>query len=151
MTKNITWQCSEFEDLSVSQLYALLKLRQDVFVVEQACVYQDIDALDQSAWHVQGFIAGELVAYSRVLGPNTRFEEPSIGRVIVAPSFRIDGLGYQLMSASMALCHEKFPARPIRISAQVHLKDFYGKLGFSVCSDVYDEDGIDHVEMISSD
>ena len=120
MTKNITWQCSEFEDLSVSQLYALLKLRQDVLVVEQVCVYQDIDGQDQSAWHVQGFIAGELVAYSRVLGPNTRVETPSIGRVIVAPPFRIGGLGYPLKSASMPSCDEKSPHQPILTSAQVH-------------------------------
>jgi len=149
MTKNITWLCCEFDELSGPQLYAILKLRQDVFVVEQTCIYQDIDDKDQFASHVQGFCDGKLVAYSRILGPNTRFNDPSIGRVIVDPLQRSKGMGYRLMTESMSSCREKYPKNKIRISAQLHLEQFYGKLGFKTCSDVYDEDGIEHVEMIT--
>jgi len=149
MDNDISWQCSAFAELSNEQLYALLRLRQEVFVLEQNCLYQDLDGNDQLALHIQGYRSGKLVAYSRILCPNTRFKEPSIGRVIVSSCERASGLGYQLMQESLAACRDLYPSQSIRISAQVHLKSFYAKLGFEVSSEVYDEDGIAHAEMLA--
>jgi ElaA protein len=136
-----------FAELSSEQLYALLKLRSEVFVVEQDCIYLDLDDRDQQAWHVLGLQDDSLVCYARLLPPGSRFPEPSIGRVVSAASVRRFGYGRQLMQAAITACQRQWPGQEIRISAQQYLEAFYQSLGFLSCSAPYQEDGIDHVEM----
>lgn len=143
----IKWHVGRFSSLNLFDLYALLKLRQDVFVLEQSCLYPDMDNQDQEAVHVLAWREKHLLAYSRILGPGTRFHCPSIGRVIVESTERSAGLGSALMRESIRACRQHFPDQEIRISAQRHLEAFYRELGFSVASKPYDEDGIAHIEM----
>jgi ElaA protein len=130
-------------------LYDALQLRCRVFILEQG-PYLDPDGLDASASHLLARAAagGALVGYLRILDPATRFAEPSIGRVITAPEVRGQGLGWRLMRAGLAHCERLWPGRSIRISAQAHLRDFYGALGFESVGEPYDEDGIAHLEML---
>lgn len=134
--------------LSIEQLYAVLQLRSEVFVVEQQCVYQDLDGLDECAVHVLGQTSGSLIAYARILPPGTRFAEASIGRVICRADLRGSGLGRRLMDRAVQQCHQLHPASDIRISAQEYLRKFYQSLGFRPDSQVYLEDGIPHLEML---
>ncbi len=144
---SLTWHDREFAQLTTSELYAIIALRERVFVVEQRCAYLDADGLDQRAMHVWATSGGAMVAYLRLLPPGARFSEHSIGRVIVAPEFRGSGLGRELMLRGMALVR----VAAIRISAQAHLEKFYSDLGFTRVSDVYDEDGISHIEMLHAE
>ncbi len=136
-----------FEALSLSQLYQLLRLRSQVFVVEQDCVYQDIDNYDQQAIHVLGFKDNLLVAYTRVFDPNTYNEHASIGRVVVHPDFRKQNLGVEIMKESIKILQTR-GHRHINISAQCYLDQFYTDLGFRQTGKKYLEDGIPHQEMI---
>ncbi len=149
---HVNWQIHAFDSLSARQIYQLLQLRQDVFVVEQACIYSDIDDRDQSAEHVMGIVVDTpaLVAYCRILPPGLRFEEVSIGRVVTRKGLRRNGYGTQVMRHAMRHCARRYPMQPIRLSAQQHLVAYYETLGFSVVSSPYDEDGIPHVEMLHS-
>ncbi len=137
-----------FDELTNSELYQLLRLRSEVFVVEQDCVYQDVDNKDQKALHVLGIKNGELVAYTRIFKPGDYFKNASIGRVVVNQDQRKFGLGKQIMQASLAAIEQKFPNEPIEISAQSYLLKFYSELGFNAFGDEYLEDGIPHKRMV---
>ncbi len=141
------FQVKTFDQLTISQLYDLLQLRSEVFVVEQDCVYQDIDGKDQKALHVLGYKDDELVAYTRVFGPGYYFENASIGRVVVKESDRKFGYGYELMKASIDAVDHHFKVTAITISAQTYLKKFYNNLGFQQVGEGYLEDGIPHIRM----
>jgi len=143
------WRWLPFEALSVHELHAMLKLRQDVFVLEQTCLYADIDGIDPHCRHGLGLAPdGTLAACARLVPPGLKFEEPAIGRVIVAPAWRGRALGHELMREAIAATRATWPGRAIRLSAQAHLQRFYGALGFATVSDEYDEDGIPHVDML---
>lgn len=144
----IQWILKKFADLEPAELYAIIQLRNEVFVVEQQCVYQDADNKDPQSWHLAGWQEGKLLAYTRLLPPGLAWPEPSIGRVVTSPSIRGTGLGRELMVQSIAKTRELFGKLPIRIGAQLYLLEFYQSLGFQQISDVYLEDDIKHVEMI---
>ncbi len=138
----------------MSGLYALMQLRQQVFVVEQACAYLDADGADLQAHHQMGWQAVPgagpvLLACARILPPGLRYPQASIGRVVTAPSVRGSGLGRELMQRTMQHCRALHPGHGIAISAQAHLARFYGGLGFVAEGDVYDEDGIPHLKMLA--
>lgn len=139
-----------FEELTKQELYDLLQLRSAVFVVEQDCVYQDLDGKDTKALHVLGFKNDKLVAYTRIFGPGVYFEQASIGRVIVAKNERRHDYGNQIMKASINAIKERFNETTIKISAQCYLDKFYTNLGFKAIGDTYLEDGIPHISMIKS-
>lgn len=142
------WSLHAFGQFDVGQLYAVLAARVAVFVVEQNCPYQDLDGLDDVALHLVGWAGdGSVVAYARILPPGTRFEQPSIGRVLTGLPGRRLGLGRELMRRAVKVVGEHFPGRAVRISAQCYLERFYVDLGFAVDSAPYEEDGIPHVEM----
>jgi ElaA protein len=137
-----------FDDLSKVELYNLLQLRSEVFVVEQDCVYQDVDGKDAKALHVLGFENDLLVAYTRLFKPGDYFEQASIGRVVVKASYRTLGYGYDIMNASIQATSEYFHTDSIKISAQTYLKKFYNNLGFKQVGEGYLEDGIPHIGMV---
>lgn len=139
--------CKNFHELTPTELYGILRLRSEVFVVEQNCVFLDMDNKDQYCDHVMVY-ADRLVATSRLVAPGVVYEEMSVGRVVSHPSFRRCGAGRFLFSESIRMLERKFGPRPIKIGAQHYLKNFYESFGFIQCSDVYDEDGIDHIQMI---
>ncbi|MCL6417715.1 GNAT family N-acetyltransferase [Aestuariirhabdus sp. Z084] len=148
----VRWQWSSYSSLSRDEIYQILKLRQQVFVVEQNCVYLDADGLDDQAWHLMAWRdsdrGAELVAYLRVLFPGVNYAEPSLGRVVTAPSARGGGLGKQLTEAAIEHTLKEYPRSNIRISAQQYLIEFYRSFGFEAVSEPYDEDGIPHIEML---
>ncbi|TBX71184.1 GNAT family N-acetyltransferase [Flavobacterium silvisoli] len=144
---NLEWKIKRFETLSVRELYELLQLRSEVFVVEQNCVYQDIDGKDQKAIHLIGEVDGEIVCYARLFKPNDYFEQASIGRVVVKPNFRDKKLGHVLMREAIIVMKKYFDSTKITISAQLYLKKFYESHGFIQTSDMYLEDDIPHIEM----
>ncbi|WP_100610516.1 GNAT family N-acetyltransferase [Confluentibacter lentus] len=137
-----------FSELSTQELYAILQLRSEVFVVEQDCVYQDIDGKDQKAIHVLGVKNDKVVAYTRIFKPGDYFEYASIGRVVVAKSERQHKYGYDIMNASMNTIEKEFKEDTIKISAQAYLKGFYKNLGFKQIGEAYLEDNIPHIAMI---
>ncbi|HLV47205.1 MAG TPA: GNAT family N-acetyltransferase [Flavobacterium sp.] len=139
-----------FDELSTAELYEILRLRSEVFVVEQTCIYQDIDNKDQKAIHVLGYFDGELAAYSRIFNKHDYFENTSIGRVIVAEKFRDKKFGHELIRASKQAIKDYFDETTIEISAQKHLSNFYGSHGFQPISEMYLEDGIPHIRMLAS-
>lgn len=143
----IHFQWYPFADLSVEQLYAILALRADVFVVEQRCAYLDPDHKDQTAWHLLGMKKDTLVAYLRLFPPTHQTKDIVFGRVVITRASRKQGTGKQLMNAMLDFCKTHFPGVPIRCSAQYHLKAFYEGLGFTSEGEVYDEDGIPHIAM----
>jgi ElaA protein len=145
---HIEWVCKKFDDLTTAELYTILRLRIEVFVVEQNCVFQDADNKDQPAHHLMGFSNGQLVAYTRLLNAGTAYDKVSIGRVVTNPKYRNTGIGKLLMEKSIDYCTTLFGKQDIKIGAQFYLKKFYESFGFIQTSTVYDEDGIDHIEMI---
>src|SRR6056297_2925371 len=136
-----------FNELTTEELYQILRLRSEVFVVEQDCVYQDVDNKDQKALHVLGIKNNEVVAYTRVFEPGDYFDNVSIGRVVVSQDQRKYGLGKQIMQSSLAAIDQRFPDKPIEISAQSYLLKFYTELGFNAFGEEYLEDGIPHRRM----
>ncbi len=146
----LTWKRLSYKDLSVDQLYNILQLRSEVFVVEQDCVYQDIDLKDQNAYHILGYDNNNLVAYSRVFKPGDYLKEASIGRVLVKQKDRKYGYGHDLMKESIAKIVEDFNTTIIHISAQTYLEKFYNSHGFVKNGDGYLEDGIPHIKMIKN-
>ena len=144
----ISIKTKHFGELNTYELYYLLQLRSEVFVVEQDCVYQDMDDKDQKSLHVLGFKGNKVVAYTRIFGPGDYFKEASIGRVVVAKKERQYKYGYDIMKASIEAINEHFNQTTIKISAQVYLKTFYNNLGFVAVGEEYLEDGIPHVAMI---
>ncbi len=144
----INWNFKKFEELTPSELYSIMQLRNEVFVVEQNCVYQDADNKDLLSYHLMGWNQQKLVAYTRILAPGIAFEEASIGRVVTSPSVRRTGIGIELMNRSISKTTELFGNFPIRIGAQLYLQKFYISLGFEKDSDTYLEDNIPHIEMV---
>lgn len=137
-----------FKELTTDELYNLLQLRSEVFVVEQACVYQDIDGKDQNALHVLGYLGEKLVAYTRMFKPGDYFEYASIGRVVVRAHERKFKYGYTIMEASIEAVKIHYNTNTIKISAQTYLKRFYNNLGFKEIGEEYLEDDIPHIGMI---
>jgi len=146
----INWQWFSFAELSLKQLYEVLKLRQEVFIVEQNCAYLDADELDLGSFHLLGFVDEQLAAYSRVLPAGMRFAHPSIGRIVVSPAFRKFGFGKELVQESLAHLEKHFGNQAVTIHAQAHLQKFYEALGFQRSSEEFLEDGIPHIEMLKS-
>ena len=136
-----------FSELTTSELYQILQLRSEVFVVEQDCVYQDLDFKDQKALHILGFKNDKIIAYTRLFKPGDYFDNSSIGRVVVAASERKYGYGFHLMEASIKAIEDHFNTSKITISAQVYLTKFYNSLGFNKIGEEYLEDGIPHIRM----
>jgi ElaA protein len=141
------WLLKKFDELTLDELYAILQLRSEVFVVEQNCVYHDVDGKDQYAWHLMGTENGTLIAYTRIFSSGVNYADPSIGRVVTSPSKRRSGLGRELMQRSIESCEKLFGKTSITLGAQVYLKNFYESLGFIVSGAEYIEDGIPHVTM----
>ena len=137
-----------FEELTNHELYDLLQLRSEVFVVEQDCVYQDLDGKDETPLHVLGFKNKKIVAYTRIFKPGDYFEFSSIGRVVVAKKERQHNYGFDIMIASAEAIKNHFNETKIKISAQVYLKNFYNSLGFKAVGETYLEDDIPHIAMI---
>ncbi|CAN5465131.1 GNAT family N-acetyltransferase [soil metagenome] len=146
----MNWVVKSFEELSNNELYAILKLRCEVFVVEQNCPYLDEDDKDQNSYHLMGWKDDLLAAYTRLLPAGLAFEEASIGRVVTSPKARGAGIGRELMLQSIKQLYNLFGKVPIRIGAQLYLKNFYASLGFEQVSDMYLEDNIPHVKMLKS-
>src|SRR5690606_29867066 len=132
----------KFEDLSTQELYAILQLRSAVFVVEQDCVYQDLDGKDEKAIHLLGFKNDKIIAYTRIFKPGDYFEEASIGRVVVAKTARQHKYGYDIMNASIDYINNHIKGPKIKISAQAYLKTFYNSFGFKEVGEPYLEDDI---------
>lgn len=145
----LNWQCLSFSQLTTTQLYQLLKLRVDVFVVEQTCPYPELDDKDQieGVFHLLGYKDQELVACARLLPKDVSYSTLSIGRVVTKQSARGNGLGHTLMTVALEQCHKLWPAQDITISAQQHLVDYYRQHGFEQTSEMYLEDDIPHVQM----
>ena len=142
----IEWRLRSFTELSVTELYSILQLRQEVFVVEQTCAYLDADGEDSQAHHLMGFIDKQLALYTRLFyDPNSTTS--IIGRVIVKQTHRKLGLGYRLMTESERRCQQLYTPNRITLGAQAHLESFYSRLGYTVYGEEYDEDGIPHLPM----
>ena len=144
----LSWTYKPFNELNTTELYAILQLRSEVFVVEQNCVYQDIDGKDQKSMHVMAWHNDKLVAYTRLLPAGVSFEEASIGRVITSPFYRGLGIGISLMENSIAHILSLYSTNKVRIGAQLYLKKFYEGFGFVAEGDEFLEDGIPHIEML---
>jgi ElaA protein len=142
------WTCKPFAELTAAELYAILQLRNAVFVVEQNCVYQDADNKDQHSYHLMFWEEELLIAYTRILPAGISYVESSIGRVVVLPEARKNGTGKRLMETTIKKLFLLFGTIPIKIGAQLYLKKFYESLGFQQCSHIYLEDGIQHIEML---
>lgn len=136
-----------FEELDIHELYAILALRSEIFVVEQDCVYQDIDFKDQKSFHLMIWEQNKLVAYTRIFKGGDYFKESSIGRVLVKEKFRGDQLGHLIMKESLRFIHEELKEQQVCISAQKYLVKFYESHGFQTFGESYLEDGIPHVQM----
>jgi len=144
----LRWRWTPFAGLTPAEVYELLRLRQDVFILEQRCFYRDADDLDLEAWHGLGTApSGDLAAYARILPPTPTRGEPSIGRVLVAAPWRAQGVGRALMQSALEVARAQFPHRAVRVSAQAHLERFYASLGFVRVSAIYDDAGIPHCDM----
>ncbi len=145
----ITWQCLPFTGLTTQQLYELLKLRVDVFVVEQACAYPELDDKDiqSDVWHLLGYQDQSLIAYARLLAPGISYPSASIGRVATQQQARGNGLGRQLLDQALVECQRHWPEHDIEIGAKHYLASFYQSYGFQPTSAVYLEDDIPHIDM----
>jgi ElaA protein len=146
----IQWLLKKFGELTPDELYAVLQLRNEVFVVEQACVFQDADNKDQESFHLLGYLNSKLVAYTRIVPADVIYKEPSIGRVVTSPSVRRTGAGRELMQQSITTAYRLFGIIPIKIGAQLYLKNFYESFGFTQVGEGYIEDGIPHIYMIKN-
>ena len=146
--QSLNWTYKHFTSLATQELYTILSLRSEVFVVEQNCVYLDTDNKDVDAWHLCGWENDTLVAYVRILAPGVSYEEASIGRVLTNPVFRKNGYGVELMNVAIEKTLQQFVLQKIKIGAQLYLLNFYSNLGFIQTSEVYMEDGIPHIEML---
>lgn len=147
-----SWQFVRWRDLDVDDLYAVVRLREAVFIIEQNCPYPDSDGRDPLAWHLLGWRDGPdgktLAAYARIFEPGIRYHEASIGRIVTAPNVRGTGLGKELMVEALRRTEQLAPGQPIKIAAQRRLEKFYRGFGFSSISEPYEEDGIIHIDMM---
>lgn len=146
--QDCVWLCTHFDQLTPRTVYDILALRSAVFIVEQACAYQDADGLDDQAWHLLGYRSGELVAVARLLPPGVAVERPAIGRVATRSDARGQGLGRALMHEAVSAMQTRFPNDIIELGAQAHLVPFYRDFGFTAVGDIYLEDGIEHQKMV---
>ncbi len=144
---DLKWHTLSFADLGAERLYAIMRLRQEVFVVEQDSVYLDLDNRDQRAIHILGTESDNLVAYLRCIAPGPDSPDSQLGRIVVRPAARGNDLGRELVKRGIAYNRERWPGSDIRINAQAHLQDFYASLGFVAEGDEYLEDGIPHRQM----
>lgn len=145
---NVDWILKQFNDLTPKELYDILQLRNEVFIVEQNCPYQDLDNKDLKATHLMSMKENNLLAYSRLLAPGISYRESSIGRIVTSPSVRKTGMGKRLMEESIRQIENLFHSGTIRIGAQLYLKKFYESFGFIQQSDAYLEDNIPHIIML---
>jgi len=149
----MVWYLKKYKDLTLNEFHDILKLRINVFVVEQDCPYPELDGKDKLAYHFFAFAENnpsQIIAYTRIFKPGDYYKEAAIGRVVVHPDFRKDGLGYQLMKESIYQIKALFQTKKIKIGAQTYLKEFYESLGFQKIGKDYIEDGIPHIYMIIS-
>lgn len=149
MMKMVEWHDWGVDDLTMQTLYDVLRLRNQVFIVEQTCPYQDIDGQDLTPGHrhIVACRHGQLLAYARLLAPTPERDAVAIGRVIVSAEARGQKMGHQLMAQALSACARHWPQRRCYLSAQAHLQDFYRQLGFVAVGEAYEEDGIPHVDM----
>ena len=145
---SIEWFAKKTHELHFEELIEIFRIRAEVFVVEQQCVYTDPDEFDKDAIHILGKNEGNIVAYARVLAPGSRYSTPSIGRVLTIQTKRGTGLAKELMLNAIEIAINTFGSKEIHISAQCYIRRFYDSLGFTACSEEYLEDGIPHIEMI---
>ena len=145
---NLESRLKSFSQLTNSELYELLRLRSEVFVVEQNCVFLDMDDKDQKCHHLSLYNRDELAAYCRIVPAGISYAEVAIGRVVSAPAYRGKGLGRKVMEEAIAACKELYGPVPIRLGAQTYALEFYASLGFVAEGETYDEDGIEHIEMV---
>jgi ElaA protein len=148
VTVVMEWKFCSFDELSLHELYALLQLRSEVFVVEQNCAFQDVDGADPKAMHLLGTQGGQLVAYARCFPAGVEFAEAGIGRVVTSSLARGSGAGHLLIKQAVSSVHAQWGVQPIRIGAQARLKNYYSQHGFVDMNLPYVEDGIDHLEML---
>lgn len=148
--ERMVWELKHFDKLTNVELYQILQLRSEVFVLEQNCVYLDLDGKDIQCLHLIGRSKpdNQLCAYSRIVPPGLSFAEPSIGRILTSPRFRAQKFGKELLQKSIEETEKRYPEHPIRIGAQTYLTKFYNSFGFVASGSPYDEDGIEHVEMV---
>ena len=144
---NVIWEIKPFEALSTKELYSLLQLRAEVFIVEQNCVYQDIDGKDSKALHLLGKCDGKIVAYARLFKSGDYFENASIGRVVIGAGYRDKKWGHEMMQQAIKGIETHFNQNKITISAQLYLQKFYENHGFVQTSEMYLEDDIPHIQM----
>lgn len=146
---SLDWICKHHTDLGKEQLYAILALRTEVFVVEQKCAYLETDGQDLSGdtHHLMAWQDNVLAAYLRLLDPESQGGDVVLGRVVIAPSARGQGLGHELMVQGLKHAEKQWPGVPVYLSAQAHLQDYYGRHGFVVAGEHYLEDGIPHIGM----
>lgn len=144
----LSFNWSRMDALTSQELYEIMQARAAVFVVEQNCAYQDADDADLQSWHLCVRSGGELAAYARVVDPGVKYAQPSIGRVLTPQKFRALKVGRALVSEAIRFSEATFPGQDIKIGAQAYLQRFYESLGFCAVSDLYDEDGIPHLEMV---
>ncbi len=144
----LSWKVIPFDSLTRDQLYELMVLRQEIFIVEQDCPYLDADGKDQKSLHLMGYHEDKLAACARLVKPGVSYEEPSIGRIVTSAAFRGKGLGKELMRVALAEMERHFGPLPIRISGQLYLQKFYEGFGFAVVGEQYLEDNIPHIEML---
>jgi len=147
---SLRWSWHGWAELTPDVLYAILRLRSAIFVVEQDCVFPDMDGRDPHCDHLCGWRDGELTAYLRLVPPGVRTPEVALGRVVVAQPARGSGLGRAVMLEGLKRCAERYPRQPVKVSAQQHLEAFYQSLGFATAGQAYLEDGIWHVDMVKA-
>jgi len=150
---NLNWVICRFEDMSPLQVYSLLKLRQQIFIIEQECIFPEIDGLDPVCLHILAWDGDDVLAAARIVGPGldpdhaAQGDRPAIGRVVTSEVLRGQGVGRVLMARAIEACADNFAGKPIYLNAQLYLRDFYQGLGFVQFGDKYDEDGIAHISM----
>lgn len=143
------WTYKKFEEISGEEMHEILATRQSVFIVEQKCVYQDADELDRRSWHLSGrSVDGTIIAYGRVNFPGSRHPEPSLGRILTSEDARGSGAGREVVRRCLELCKRQYPQLNIRISAQIYLIDFYSDFGFQEVGEPYDDEGVEHIDMV---
>ncbi|MHA4738581.1 GNAT family N-acetyltransferase [Dyadobacter sp. MSC1_007] len=147
MDLQLNWRFQTFGELTNDELYAILRLRSEVFVLEQRCCFLDMDNKDQLCYHLSGYLGDKIMAFSRIVPAGISYEYPSIGRIAVSNQGRGQGFGIELLHVSIEKLESLYGKTPIRIGAQLYLKKFYESFGFRQSGDVYLEDEIEHIEM----
>lgn len=147
---NVTFKWLRFESISVKELHEIIMAREAVFVVEQKCAYQETDMFDLSSWHLLCRVGERLAGYARVIAPGLKYLQPSIGRVMITAFYRSHKLGRRLMLEAIRFTEQTYPGQGIQIGAQAHLHGFYSSLGFQRLGEVYDDDGIPHIDMVKA-